>query len=138
MSVSAPTINPHQPSTFEPQVLIHPAVRAVDPFLNLDLIDLPEMIDGFLVTDDVLADRLAAFLLHFEHPVADADQLTAATQGICLNQATQRCQTENGYGPGEYTLQKSLLAVQMQGADDAAVFLRLAERRVNEIHAIIR
>ena len=77
-------VDPDQPSAFEPQVLIHPVIRAVNPFPDLHLVDLPEMIDRLFIANDVLADRLAALLLNFEHPVAGADQLTSTSQSVGL------------------------------------------------------
>lgn len=94
-------INPHQPPAFEPQVLVHTVVGPVNPFLDLYLIDLTEVIDRLLVADDVLADRLAALLLDLEHPIIDADQLAATAQGARVSEAAGRCQSKQGDRSGQ-------------------------------------
>src|SRR5690349_7476000 len=78
-SVSAFAVDLLQPITFEPQVLIHPAIRSVGPFLDLKLF---APICTALVPQQVAADRLTAFLQDLTRAITDADQLAATAQGI--------------------------------------------------------
>src|SRR5213595_134652 len=78
-SVTALAGDLNQPVSFKAQVLVHPAVGPVGPFLDLKLFP---SIGAALVAKQVAGDGLSAFLQHFAGPVPDADQLTAAAQGI--------------------------------------------------------
>src|SRR5690606_25682864 len=79
-----------QPIPFKPQILVHPAAGSIGPFLDLEFFPA---IGTALVAQQLAADRLTALLQHLAGPVPDADQLTAATQGIGGRSLTGReCQ----------------------------------------------
>lgn len=80
-SVAALALDFGQSAAHKTQVLVHAMAGAVDPFFNNDFFGLTIVVHNLFAAHDLLADRLAAFLLNLEGSVPCTDQLAAATQG---------------------------------------------------------
>src|SRR3989338_17374 len=80
-SVAAPAFDPGQAIAHEGEDAQHAILRAVVPFLDPEL---ASVVFAEAVANLVAKGRLSAFLLPLEGAVAEADQLTAATQGFGL------------------------------------------------------
>ena len=80
-SVAALALDFGQSAAHKTQVLVHAMAGAVDPFFNNDFFGLTIVVHNLFAAHDLLADRLAAFLLNLEGSITCTDQLAAATQG---------------------------------------------------------
>jgi hypothetical protein len=81
-SIPTPAIYPHQPATFEAQVLIHAVVRSVDPLFYPHLFRLAIIAaEGLLGANDFLANRFTALLLYLKGAIARADELATTAKG---------------------------------------------------------